>query len=98
MTIRSHVQQLLKRAAAVLPSSDEELIYKGIAAGVSERIIELKKAEAQLQKKHGSLNMLEQRIQTEGISPDDHTLYTDLIEWQAIHHELTELLNILRTM
>lgn len=98
MTMPPHAHQLLEKATAILPASDEELIYKGIAAGVSERIIALKKAAARLQVNYGSLQDLERRIQDEGVSPDDHTFYTDLLEWRAIHHELTELLHILEAL
>lgn len=98
MTTLSHAQQLLERATAVLPVSDDDLIYKGIAAGVSERIITLKKAAARLQREYGSLEDLERRIRAEGISPDDHTLYTDLLEWRAINHELIELLHLLEAL
>jgi hypothetical protein len=89
---------LLERASAALPVSDEELIYKGVAAGVSDRIIALKKAAAQLRESYGSLEELERRIQEEGISPDDHTLYTDLLEWRAITHERAELLHLLEAL
>ena len=98
MTTPSHVHQLLEKATAVLPVSDEDIIYKGIAAGVSERIIALKKAMARLQGKYGSLEELERKIQTEGVSPDDHTLYTDLLEWRASNHELAELLHLLEAL
>lgn len=98
MATPSHAHQLLERVTAVLPVSDEDLIYKGIAAGVSERIMALKKARARLQEKYGSLEEIERRIQTEGVSPDDHTFYTDLVEWRAIDHELAELLDILQAL
>ena len=94
----SHVHQLLERVTGVLPVSDEDLIYKGIAAGVSERIIALTKARSRLEEKYHSVEELEHRIQTVGISPDDHTLYTDLLEWRAIKHELTELLQIFEAL
>jgi len=98
MTIPSSVQQLLQRVTGVLPVSDDDLIYKGIAAGVSERIMALKKTTARLQGEHGSLEELKRAIETKGILPDDHTLYTDLLEWQAVNHELAELLHILETL
>ena len=94
----SHVHQLLEKVTAILPVSDEDLVYKGIAAGVSERIIDLKKAESRLRGKYGSLEGLEHKIQAEGVSPDDHTLYADFLEWRAINHELAELLHILETL
>jgi hypothetical protein len=98
MALPSRAHQLLERATAVLPVSDEDLIYKGIVAGVSERMITLKKATARLQGKYGSLEELERKIQIEGVSPDDHTLYTDLLEWRAIQHELAEILHIFEAL
>jgi hypothetical protein len=94
MALLSRAHQLLEKATAVLALSDEDLIYKGIAAGVSERLIALKKATARLQEQYGSLEELERKIQTEEVSPDDHTLYTDLLEWRAIQHEQAELLHL----
>ena len=91
----SHVQQLLKQVTAVLPDSDEDLIYKGIAAGVSERMFALKKVSAQLQTKYGSLEQLELRIKATGVSPDDHTLCTDVLEWRAANDEMAQLLELL---
>jgi len=98
MTASSRAHQLLEKAAAVLPVSDEDLIYKGIAAGVSERMLILKKAVWRLQEQYGSLEELERRIQIDGVSPDDHTFYTDLLEWRAAMHELAELLHIFETL
>jgi hypothetical protein len=98
MAMSLYVHQLLEKATAILPVSDDELIYKGIAAGVSERIMALKKAAARLQDRYGSLEELERMIQTDGVSPDDHALYTELLEWRAINHELTELLHVLEVL
>ncbi len=94
----TRVQNLLEKATAVLPMSDEDLVYKGIAAAASERILVLRRAESRLQEKYGSIEELERRIQEEGVSPDDHTLYTDLLEWRAIRHEMTELLHVLEAL
>lgn len=69
-----------------------------MAAGESERIIALKKAAAWLQRDYGSLEALERRVQAEGVSPDDHTLYTDLLEWRAITQEMSELLHLLEAL
>jgi len=98
MSVPSDAHQLLQRATAILPASDEDLIYKGIAAGVSERLMALKKSRARLRGKHGSQEELEHKVKTEGVSPDEHTLYTDLLEWRAIDHELTELLHMLEAL
>jgi hypothetical protein len=94
MALPSRAQLLLERATSVLPISDEDLIYKGIAVSVSERIMALKKAEARLQGRYGSFEELERKVKTDGVSPDDHTLYTDLLEWRALNHEMAELLHI----
>lgn len=94
MATRSDVQQLLDRATAVLPLSDEDLVYKGIAAGVAERMMTLKKRVSQLEADYGTLNALEQSVKVEGVSPDDHTRYTDLLEWRAIYDELDQLRDI----
>ncbi len=59
--------------------------------GITERIIELRRAALDLQQRYGSLGKLEERTEREGVSPDDHALYTDLLEWRAIKHELTQL-------
>ena len=58
----------------------------------------LKKAEARLQELYSSLEDLERKIQAEGVPPDDHTLYTDLLEWRAINHELSQLLHIFEAL
>jgi hypothetical protein len=98
MAVLPDVQQLLDQVTAILPISDEELIYKGIAAGVTERIMALKRATARFQEQYKSMEDLEQRIQIEGVPPDDHTLYTDLLEWRAIRHELAQLLHIFESL
>jgi hypothetical protein len=98
MSGRSDAHKLLKKATALLPANDEDLIYKGIAAGVSERIIDLKRSKARLQRKYGSQEQLERRLKREGVSADDHTVYTDLLDWRAIDHELSELLQMLEAL
>lgn len=98
MTTASYVQRFLERAAAVLPVSYEEIILKGITNETVERIVCLKKAALRLQTKYGSLDALEERIRAEGVSPDDHTLYTDLLEWRAVRHEMAELVSLLEAI
>ena len=98
MVTSPNVQHLLDRVTAVLSISDEDLIYKGIAAGLAERIMALKKATTRFQDRYNSLEDLEQAIQTEGVPPDDHTRYTDLLEWRAISHELSQLRHIFETL
>jgi hypothetical protein len=98
MTTSSKVQQLLDRATQLLPISDEDLIYKGIAASVAERMMALRKASARLQERYESLEALERAIETEGVPPDDHTRYTDLLEWRAINHELSQLQHLFASL
>ena len=98
MTTAPYVQRLLERATALLPVSYEEIILKGITDETVGRIVCLKKTALGLQTKYGSLEVLEQRIRTEGVSPDDHTLYTDLLEWRAIRHERAELISLLEAV
>ena len=98
MPLSASGHHLLERATALLPLSEEELIYKGIAASVAERLLELHKTKARLERTYGALETLEQQIQSEGVSPDDHTRYTDRLEWRAITHELRELLYLLETL
>jgi hypothetical protein len=98
MAKETAIQELIQRATAVLAVSGEELLLRGITAEAVERIFALKRAAARLQAKYGSIEALEQRIREEGVSPDDHTLYTDLLEWRAIRHELEELLRFLESV
>lgn len=96
MTINA--QTLLDQAAAILPITRDEIIYKGVAAGVSERIIELKRSAGRMQTRYGTIGDLERLIHQQGVSPDDHTLYTDLLEWRAIDYELSNLLRLFESM
>jgi len=91
------IQELIQRATTVLPVSGEDLLLRGITAEAVERIFALKRAAAHLQAQYGSLEALEQRIREEGVPPDDHTLYTDLLEWRAIRHEGIESIRQLRS-
>ncbi|MFO7918785.1 MAG: hypothetical protein R6V13_11990 [Anaerolineae bacterium] len=98
MAVSSRAQDLLDQATAILAASEEDVIYKGVVASVAERMINLKKASARLEERYGSLEELEQRIQSEGVSADDHTRYTDLLEWRAINKELSQLRHILEML
>jgi len=81
-----------------LPVTDKDIMLRGITAEVVERIVQLKKARAGLEQKYGSLEGLERRMEQQGVSPDDHTPYTDLLEWRAINRELSDLIDILESM
>jgi hypothetical protein len=52
---------------------------------------ELVRRAEQIKGQYGSLAALEGQMRSEGVSSDDHRLYTDLLEWRAIEHELAEL-------
>ncbi len=93
-----YAPQLLERATQVLPVSGDDLLLRGITAETTDRIVALKKANMRLRAKYGSVEVLEQRIQSEGVSPDDHRPYTDLLEWRAARHELTELVSLLEVL
>jgi hypothetical protein len=54
---------------------------------------ELVRRAEQIKGQYGSLAALEGQMRSEGISPDDHRLYTDLLEWRAMDHELAELMH-----
>jgi len=60
--------------------------------------VALKKADLRLRARYDSLEDLEQMIESEGVSPDDHRYYTDLLEWRAIRHELSELIALLESL
>jgi len=90
--------QLLERASQVLPASRDEFLLRGITAETTDRIVALKKADLRLRARYDSLEDLEQMIESEGVSPDDHRYYTDLLEWRAIRHELSELIALLESL
>jgi len=98
MVTTAQVQQLLERSSAILPVTNEEIILRGITTEVVERIVQLKKAMVSLGQKYGSLDNLNRQIEQQGVSADDHTFYTDLLEWKAINHELSEMIDILESM
>jgi hypothetical protein len=64
-------------------------------SGVTEAewMSELERRVEQMKAQYGSLATLEEQMRSQGVSPDDHRLYTDLLEWYAIDHELAELMH-----
>ena len=83
--------EMLNKALDILPATEEDIVLTGIISKVAERIAELKKAEKKLIEKYESVKKLEKKIKGEGVSPDDHTAYNDLLEWRATRHELEGL-------
>lgn len=96
MTLTSHTQNLLSRLQAMISLSDDEIVQRGIAQAATERIIALRQRAAQLKEQYGSLEKLEAQA-GRNVSADDHTLYTDLLEWRAVRHELEQLADFLET-
>jgi len=93
-----HTSQLLERATQVLPLSSDDFLLRGITAEATDRLVALKKADFRLRTRYSSPERLQKQIEVEGVSPDDHTLYTDLLEWRAIRHELSALVELLETL
>ncbi|MFQ6090307.1 MAG: hypothetical protein ACE5LD_02590 [Candidatus Bipolaricaulia bacterium] len=98
MELTKRSQELLEKAVALLPEGEDEVIFRGVTTSITERLVELKRAARQFEQRHGSIEALERRIEVEGLSPDDHTLYQDLLEWRAIRHELARLLEVLESL
>ena len=94
MTLTAHTQNLLTRLQGMMALSDDEIVQRGIAQATTDRIIELRQRSAQLKEHYGSLKKLEVQVEA-GIPADDHTLYTDLLEWRAVRHELEQLTRFL---
>ncbi|MBC8448632.1 MAG: hypothetical protein H8D78_12870 [Chloroflexi bacterium] len=92
------LQQILDRTLSILPVSNEDIVVRGITAELTGRIVELKRAARTFRGKHSSLEQLERTLAEEGISPDDHTRYADLLEWRAIRSELAELIDLLESI
>ncbi|MBS1263069.1 MAG: hypothetical protein MAG715_00237 [Methanonatronarchaeales archaeon] len=98
MPVARDAERAVSRALEVLPSTREELVLSGIVSKVNERLVELKLAEEELARKYGSLGELEEKVEREGVSPDDHSLYNDLLEWRAIKEEKSRLTDLLESL
>jgi len=96
--MESTTLQLLEQARRVLPVSNDDLLLRGIMTEATDRLVALKKTSQRLRAQYGSLESLQQDIEANGVSPDDHTPYTDLLEWRAIRHELEELVDLLEAL
>jgi hypothetical protein len=93
MVLTSHTQNLLTDLQKIMALNEDEIVQRGIAQATTDRIIELRQRIGQLSEQYGSLEKLE--IQSKSSPADDHTLYTDLIEWRAVRHELEQLTHFL---
>ncbi len=97
MTLTAHTQNLLTRLQGMMALSDDEIVQRGIAQATTDRIIELRQRATQLKERYASLKKLETQV-AQGVSVDDHTLYTDLLEWRAVRHELEQLTRFLEAV
>ena len=95
MTLTPHTRKLLNYIQELLPVDEDDIMQRGIVQATLDRIVELRQRAAQLADCYGSLDALEAQVETEEIAPDDHTLYTDLLEWRAVRHELAQLADFL---
>jgi len=83
--------EMLNKALDILPATEEDIVLTGIISKIAERFAVLKKVERTLIEKYESVEKLEKQIKEEGVSPDDHTAYNDLLEWRAAKYELEGL-------
>lgn len=98
MTLTPHTKNLLGRLRDLMAVSDDEVVQRGIAQATTDRIIELRQRAAQLAVRYGAIEKLDAQIKKQGVSPDDHTHYTDLLEWRAVRHELEQLTSFLEAV
>ena len=78
--------------------NDDEIVQRGIAQATTDRIIELRQRAGQLSERYSNIESLEAQVKKQGVPADDHTLYTDLLEWRAARHELEQLSRFLETV
>lgn len=96
MVLTSHTKNLLADLQKILSLNEDEIVQRGIAQATTDRIIELRQRAGQLTENYGSIEKLES--QGKNVSADDHTLYTDLLEWRSVRHELEQLTHFLETV
>ena len=98
MTLTAHTQDLLTHLQQLMAVNDDEIVQRGIAQATTDRIIELRHRVRKLSEHYGTIERLETQVKSQGVSVDDHTLYTDLLEWRAAHYELEQLTHFLETV
>jgi len=97
MVLTSRTQNLLSDIQKIIAVNEDEVVQRGIAQATTDRIIELRQRIGQLSEYYGDIEKLEAQTK-EGVPADDHTLYTDLLEWRAVRHELEQLIHFLETV
>ena len=93
MVLTSHTKSLLSDLQKIMALDEDEIVQRGIAQATTDRIIELRQRIGQLGEQYGDIEKLEAKSKT--VSADDHTFYTDLLEWRAVRHELEQLTHFL---
>jgi hypothetical protein len=94
MVLTAQTQRSLSRLQELVMLSEDEVVQRGITQAATDRIIELRLRASHLAGKYHSIEALETRVRRD-VSVDDHTLYTDLLEWRAAQVELEQLANFL---
>ena len=98
MVLSSRTQNLLDDFQKIMAFNEDEIMQRGIAQATTDRIIELRQRIGELNQQYDNLKELESRVEAEGVSVDNHTPYTDLLEWRAVRHELEQLTHFLETV
>lgn len=96
MVLTSRTQNLLADLQKIMAVNEDEVVQRGIAQATTDRIIELRQRIGQLSEHYGNIEKLE--AQNKDVTTDDHTLYTDLLEWRSVRHELEQLTHFLETV
>lgn len=97
MILTSHTQNLLTDLQKIMALNEDEIVQRGIAQATTDRIIEMRQRMGQFNERYGNIEKLEAQTK-EVVSADDHTLYTDLLEWRAVRYELEQLAHFLETV
>ena len=95
MVLTSRTQSLLSDLQKIMAVDEDEIVQRGIAQATTDRIIELRQRAGQLSERYGDMEKLEE--QAKSVTADDHTPYTDLLEWRAVRQELEQLTHFLET-
>ncbi len=98
MVLTSRTQNLLSDLQKILALNEDEIVQRGIAQAATDRIIELRQRASQLSENYGKIDKLEAQVKKQKVTADDHTSYTDLLEWHSIQHELEQLTRFLETV
>jgi hypothetical protein len=96
MVLTSRTKNLLDDLQKIMAVNEDEVVQRGIAQATTDRIIELRQRIGQLTEHYGSIEKLE--AQGKNVTTDDHTLYTDLLEWRSMRQELGQITKFLKTM